>query len=899
MAHEKWSQVKEIFDAVLQRKPEERAEFLVEACNGDNSVRLEVESLLSSFGRAEGFMQRPAVDGEQPTIKQETFTAGSDLGHYEIIRLLGVGGMGEVYLAKDQKLGREVAIKILNRKFENHESGLHRFIQEAKAASALNHPNILVIHDIGETDGAHYIVSEYVEGNTLRGHLEEKGLPLAEVLDVSIQIASALVAAHSARIVHRDIKPENIMLRPDGLAKVLDFGLAKLVEDKNRSLVGFDGETAKMNQTEKGIILGTVSYMSPEQAKGEKIDGRTDIFSLGVLMYEMIAGRTPFTSDSMSETFANLLNREPPPMSSFASGVPEELQRIVSKMLRKDRDDRYQTMKGLLGDLKELREWLTTESKLDRISSADRQKDTEDLTRTTGDVPTHTTESEDAAGSWHRRRFLLPVVAVLVLGILAFGWYWRQPAPAPFPQIKSLAVLPLKSLDSGESYLGLGIADAVIRRISQTGELTVRPTSAVRRYLTEDTDALTAAQQLTADAVLEGSVQRAEDRLRVSVNLLRTSDGASLWADSFDMRAADVFTIQDTVAQHVATRLRLQLDASQKESLTKRYTSNPEAYEYYLKGRATLEQQTTSIGDVHPTETAVGYFKKAVEQDPKYALAYASLAESYMWIANFNDPDNPAWVKLMQQALAQAESLDPQLAETHRVRFEYFFSKYGDWNLTQAALEARQALNLNPSVGHLELGTIYDHLGLDEASGLREYHRALEIDPTNTFAQARLVEAYRLYGKFEDAHRLNHRYFGHSDPQVLVGMGQFDEAESLLQESVKKRPGDVVNRSFLALVLALKGKHEDAEAAIPAILHEARNNRAYHHVTYNIASIYARNGKTGESVKWLRETASKGFPNYSSFARDPYLDRIRHAPEFIEFMAEMKEQHEKYRLEFQ
>jgi tetratricopeptide (TPR) repeat protein len=270
-----------------------------------------------------------------------------------------------------------------------------------------------------------------------------------------------------------------------------------------------------------------------------------------------------------------------------------------------------------------------------------------------------------------------------------------------------------------------------------------------------------------------------------------------------------------------------------------------------------------------------------------------------MWLANFNDPDNPVWIGLAQQVLSQAESLDPQLAETHTARFEYYFSKYGGWNLGQAAREARQAATLDSSVGHLELGTIYDHLGLDEAMGLREFQRAVEIDPTNTFAQGRLVESYKLYGKFKESNELNRSYFGESYAQALVGLGRFDEAASLLEASVKKNAGDLVNRSYLALVLALKGKHQNAEAAIPAILQQARNNRAYHHITYNIACVYALSGKSDEAIKWLRATADTGMPNYPLFARDPHLDRIRNESAFIQFMTEFKKRWDGYKQEFE
>ncbi len=268
-------------------------------------------------------------------------------------------------------------------------------------------------------------------------------------------------------------------------------------------------------------------------------------------------------------------------------------------------------------------------------------------------------------------------------------------------------------------------------------------------------------------------------------------------------------------------------------------------------------------------------------------------------MANFNDPDNPVWVEQAQQALAQAESIDSQLAEIHSARFEYYFSKHGGWDLARAAREARQALALNPSVGHAALGTIYDHLGLNEAIGLRENHRALEIDPTNTFTQARLVQSYTLYSKFEEANTLHLRFFGSpGDPDALIGLGRLDQAEALLEESVKKTPGDLWSRSRLALISALKGKFEEAENSIPMIIEQARNNRAYHHIIYNLAVVYALAGKTDEAVKWLRTTADTGMPNYPRFARDPHLNRIRKAPAFIQFMSELKTRWDGYQREF-
>ena len=345
MSGSEWQKVKAIFNSAVELSPENRAAYLADACGANDVLRKEVEKLLDSY--RSDFMEVPA--GKD--TGNGRLTPGTTVGRYEIVDLLAVGGMGKVYLASDTQLDRKVAIKVLNEKYKSHESNILRFIREAKAASALNHPNILVIHEIGESADSHYIVSEYVNGKTLREILNERKLSVSETLDITIQVASALAAAHAARIVHRDIKPENVVVRADGYVKVLDFGLAKLIPSQ-RSFVGVEDEAVKQNKTAEGLILGTVSYMSPEQAKGESVDERTDIFSLGVVIYEMLAGSTPFAANSTSERFANLINKEPDPLSWFAPGVSEELESIVLKALRKDRNHRYQSMNDLLSDLK-------------------------------------------------------------------------------------------------------------------------------------------------------------------------------------------------------------------------------------------------------------------------------------------------------------------------------------------------------------------------------------------------------------------------------------------------------------------------------------------------------------------------------------------------------------------
>lgn len=499
----------------------------------------------------------------------------------------------------------------------------------------------------------------------------------------------------------------------------------------------------------------------------------------------------------------------------------------------------------------------------------------------------------------HPGVIIVAVLLALTLGSFAYVWRSRRSPVQPQAEIKSLAVLPLKSLDAGENYLGLGIADAVIRRISQTGELIVRPTSAVRGYLDGNTDAITAARQLNADAVLEGSVQRADDRLRVSVSLLRTSDGASLWAESFDMRTTDIFTIQDTVAQQVASRLRLRLDPVQQARLNKHSTSNLIAYEYYVRGVYSLDQRGFGDASKPQMEATIDYFKKAIEADPDYALAHAQLANAYIWMANFIE-EQAVWAERTREEINRADALDPQLAETHVARHYLLGSAYEGWQTESAVRELLLAQQLNPNVGHVELGSIYYHLGLEDL-GDRAYQRALDIDPTSEHVKYMIHAHIRLVNK-HDEWLATYRKFNADAPltlSYLMGKGRLDEAQKQLDELSVKNPNSPSVKYYQALLAALKGDFRTTEAEIRFMLRD-QNPQAfnYHHATYNIACLYALGGKSDEAVKWLRETATKGFPSYTLFARDPYLDRIRQAPEFIRFMEEMKAQYERFKRQF-
>jgi len=771
--------------------------------------------------------------------------------------------MGEVYLAQDTTLDRTIALKILPAEVARDRHRVRRFLQEAKAASALSHPNICVIHEAGETaDGRPFMAMEYVQGQTLAARIAGGALESGELIDIALQAADALEEAHSKGITHRDIKPANIMVTPRGQVKVLDFGLAKVAR-REPEAPGPDALTESV--TDAGVILGTVEYMSPEQARGRPVDRRTDLFSLGVLLYEAATARRPFSGSTPTETLSRILKE---PAGALGRG-PVELERIVGKCLEKERENRYQSAHDLVVDLRNLKR--DTGGGVARIPAPPRAR-------------------------FSRAAVAAITAVVLALAALGYTLWSRRASTARQPEVRSLAVLPLKSLGPGgaEDVLGLGIADAIIIKVSQIGELTVRPTSAVRRYAAQEVDWQQAAEQLKVDAVLDGTVQRSGDRLRVSVNLLRVQGGASLWAESFNMAAADIFAIQDQVSQQVAERLRLKLSPAEQARLAKRYTSSPEAHEHYVRAMQSLDKGRAAITARTEIEAAIALFQKAIQADPNYALAHGQLAYAYAWMALFIEP-GPVWMERAKQTLSRAEALDPALAEIPVVRHEIFWSAYGGWQIAESARQLRLAQQLNPSVGHQQLGTLYAHLGL-EGPAARELQRALEIDPGSETNQARLVEDFALLGLHDDAIATQRRFFQRPGPlDSFLYKNRLQESEPLLALSA----GDLYASHLRALLRALKGEFREAEAEIPTIDARARDGRGYHHSTYTFARIYGLQGKPRQAVEWLRKTVETGMPNYPSFVSDRFLERIRSDPAFVQFLAELKPRWEGYQREFQ
>ena len=531
MTPARFQTIEEIFLAALEQQSDQVNAFLERACDGDAVLRREVEALLTSDQRAGRFIETSSVGLATKVIQnqQADSLVGRTIGHYKISESIGTGGMGEVYLATDIIAGRKAALKFLSMRFTGDAERLKRFQQEARAVVGLNHPNILTVYEIGEDRSIHYIASELIEGETLRQRLARGRMQLSEAVDIAIQVASALAAAHQAGIVHRDIKPENIMLRPDGYVKVLDFGIAKLAEQELPVTTPRD-EALLLVETNLGSILGTVRYMSPEQACGGQVDKSTDIWSLGVVLYEMATGHAPFTGDTPGEVMSAILEKEPPPLARYIAHAPTELQQIISKTLRKDRGQRYRSAHELLQALKDLRRKLDAE--LERA----------------------------AAPLWLRwARSPAALVLVLTIGALALAlpFYRHRNLPTSSPPGKSIAVLPAKAINSAnrDQIYEMGIADSLIGKLSSLKGLVVRPLSVMRKYAGGGQDPLAAGREQKADYVLASNYQLEGGKIRITAQLLNVASGQIEETYKSEKDAANVFAMQDAISGEIGNVL--------------------------------------------------------------------------------------------------------------------------------------------------------------------------------------------------------------------------------------------------------------------------------------------------------------------------------------------------------
>jgi eukaryotic-like serine/threonine-protein kinase len=900
MTPERFRHVGEIYHAALAVEAQKRASFLDHMCAGDAELRSEVESLIASHEQAADFIDAPALAVAAELLAETGADAliGQTIARYRIDSLLGAGGMGRVYLADDTLLGRRVALKFLPEYFTNDKNQVQRFRQEARAASALNHPNILTVYEVGQVNRTEFMATEYVEGETLRARLKNGSFTPREALNVATQIADALVAAHEAGIVHRDMKPENVMLRRDGYVKVLDFGLAKLTE--NLASIG-SLSTQSSIRTNPGVVMGTVSYMSPEQARGGEIDGRTDIWSLGVVLYEMLTGRAPFEGETASHLVVSILETDPPTLAQFMKKPPAELERIVRKMLRKNRDERYETVKDLALDLKNLKQELEVEARLERFISSEVRKGVSQTidspaktsARTDVGVVYPTSSAEYLVNEIKRHSLTAALAAAAVIVLVATVTYFyiakrNNSAASSGETIDSLAVLPFvnASNDPNTEYVSDGLSDSIIDSLSQLPNLKkVISLSSVLRYKGRQTDPQAVGRELNVRAVFIGRLTQRGDDLSVSTELVDVKDNKQLWAGQYSGKSADILKLQGEIARDISERLRLRLTAEQKERLTRRYTENAEAYQLYLQGRYYLNKFTDE-GRIKSSE----YFQKAIEKDPNFALGYVGLADAYANFALFGQmPPKEAWQK-SEQAAVKALAIDDGLGEAHcslaAVKMRY------DWNWAGAEREFKRAIELNPEYerSHRWYASLLREVGrFDEA--IAEAKQSKQLGPFSGVMD--LVEILYFARRYDEA--IAEALKGRADStrgallhlalgEVYVQQGRYKEAlaEMLQPKTLVDSPRRLARIGY---VYAAAGKRDEAIKILAEVKESTRER--YDLASY-IAAIYAALGNKDQAFAWLEKACDEYEYGVSDLKVSPRWDTLRSDPRFTSLLWRMK-----------
>jgi len=758
MTPARFQTIETIFRAALDQEPDQIGAFLDTACKDDEVLRRKVEALLSSRERAATFIETSAVGLATKIIEngQADSLVGQTIGHYKISESIGTGGMGEVYLATDITAGRKAALKLLPLRFTGDAERLKRFQQEAHAVVGLNHPNILTVYEIGEDHSIHYIASELIEGQTLRERVERGRIEVGEAIDVAIQVASALAAAHNAGIVHRDIKPENIMLRPDGYVKVLDFGIAKLAEQEVPATMPRD-EALLLVETNLGSILGTVRYMSPEQACGAQVDATTDIWSLGVVLYEMATGNAPFTGDTPKEVMSAILEKEPPPLTRYVKHTPTELHQIIDKTLRKDSKERYPSAHELLQALRDLRRKL--EAQLERATAPLWLR-------------------------WARSPAALVLVLTIAALALALPFYWHRNLATSSAPEKSIAVLPLQNLseDKENAFFADGVQDELLSNLSKIKDLKVISRTSVLQYKSDTKRNLKQiAQQLGVSNVVEGSVRRSGDHVRVSVQLIDARTDRHLWGENYDRTLADSLSLQGELATDIADAVGATLSPQEKARVEAKPTNNPAAYDAYLRARAIpVGWGFNAEGDV---ESAIRLYQEAVKLDRNFTLAWAYLSIAQIQSYRLGIQQSPAQMARAKDSLDHALALDPNLPEVHLARGFHEDD-------TLALAEFRQAEKGLPNSADVieAIAWVQRALGhWDEA--VVNLQRAIELDPRDVRASNNLALTYCAMRRFPEALATLDRVLAWNPTNAralltkadaLMAIGDLQEAEPLL-----------------------------------------------------------------------------------------------------------------------
>lgn len=833
--------------------------------------------------------------------------SGQKIGRYQITSKLGAGGMGEVYLADDTSLHRKVALKVLPTEVSSNRDRMRRFHQEATAAASLNHPNIAHVYEIGEDSGLHFIAMEYVEGSTLREKIHQEHTPLIKLLRHLQHVADGLAKAHDSGIVHRDLKPDNIMVTVDGHAKVLDFGLAKLVETQSESseVVSHSNPEAPtiIQNSVPGLIMGTTGYMSPEQAQGRtsEIDRRSDIFSFGCILFEAVTGKKAFSGKDTIDTLNKIIREPAPSISTYNTAAPPDLQRIVRRCLAKDPDERYQTIKDVAIELKEVRRELEENSDTSGTTSSSEAKTiwNDEITRmqsaagaTVGPPSSPSTRGSSAEYlvteiKQHKvAAGAIAIIAVVAVIAAVIGVRSYMRAGATDVAVESIAVIPFANPDQDPTveWVADGITESLINGLTRLPNLKVIARSSVFRYKGKGTDPLAVGKELSVRAVLSGRIQKRGESMLISAELIDVRDGKQLWGEQYERKLSDMLSVQREIAREITSNLRPTLTGMEQKMASKQYTADGEAYQLYLKGRFYWNKRTPD-----DFKKAIGFFQEAIAKDPSYAMAYSGLADSYaLQGAYTNELPRDVMPKAKAAAL-KALDLDPNLAEAHASLGQIV--EYYDYDFDTADKEYRKAIELNPNyaTGHQWLA---EHLSglkrFDEA--LVEVHRALELDPMSPIIN-------RIYG------------------DVLTDAHRFDEAIAQYKRSIELDPNFPTAHYFLGRAYEAKGMYNEAIESymnatrlgmgIEAPVKRARDSyvrsgwKGYlqtfvqeleqlknQHVIpdFVIASFYGRLGDADNTMKWLDKAYERRDFRMIMLSVSYEFDSVRNDPRFVDLV---------------
>jgi TolB-like protein/tetratricopeptide (TPR) repeat protein/predicted Ser/Thr protein kinase len=838
-----WPRVEETFHAALRFQGGERDVYLARACSGDDSLRREVESLIAAFEAGDDFLKQPALSLGMRLLSEETGDSltGKSVGPYHVLGVLGRGGMGEVYLAEDSRLGRKVALKFLSGSLLHDNWAKRKLVKEAQAVALLDHQNICAVYGMEEIDGLSFIVMQHVDGKPLTDIVKSGAIDPKTALNLAVQILSALSEAHGHGIIHRDIKPQNIMVTAGGQVKVLDFGLAKLIQQ--RGLIGTAEPGGDTTQT--GLILGTVAYMSPEQLRAERLDYRSDVFSCGTVLYEILSGKHPFTRASTAETVSAILSSKPPLLKSISPQVSHELTRIVHKCLEKDKEQRYHSASEVLYEIDAL-------------------------------------QKGHKVGARGRQSYILRIAAactvIILLAALSILVYFR------LTRIPTLAVLPVvnQGIDQNFEYLGNGLTEGLVSRFSRLQGLHVRALTTVSGNGGKAVAPVEVGREINADAVLVSTITQRGDSLTLECSLVKTADGSKLWTGTYELTIPKIFGLQEDIAGQVASHLNLRLSGPEKNLMARRGTESPEAFRHYMLGKYDLKNRKKEN-----IQKAVEHFEIAISLDPVYSQAYAGLAECYValnTVAYGHVPTEEAMTKA-KAAAKQALEIDETLPEAH-TSMGVVYMKY-EWNWQAAETAFRRAIEISTEYvpAHYWYSNLLAATGRHRES-IAESKVARDLDPFSASARMNFCRAYYFarqydtasdcFGKIlkQDPENINAQYV---HGLVRLQKGMYDEAISAFRQIYAS------NKSLAAAPLGfVYGKTNRRAEALNVLAEVEELSRQVYMPPLEKAIIYVGLGERDKAFELLEKSYEEHFSSLMYLAADPLFDDLRQDSRFID-----------------